>query len=137
KFSFEYYKLFAVRSGYLMEWKIRPVELELAFTWAISRSSSTHKTNFLIEAIDTHPAGLEIVGQGEVAWNRRFGESAEQVRAQFASVQAQLGSIQSLEELERAVLGLTPSLRCGLICAYLDLQCLSALVPSRFAKTYL
>jgi glutamate racemase len=62
----------------MSNWNIREIELPLKFTWAISRNSSKKKTNLIIEY-----KAQNVLGLGEVAFNVRYNETLESVKAEF------------------------------------------------------
>lgn len=96
-------------------WSIEPLILELKFTWAISRNSSTSKTNYLVKY-----SRDGITGIGEVAPNIRYGEDAELIRSQWQQMKKILPSgIPDLEEVSALLntITLCNALRCGLECA--------------------
>jgi glutamate racemase len=102
----------------MITWKIRPIELALKFPWALSRGSSTEKTNFVITVGEE---GIE--GRGEVAFNTRYGESASEVLSQFQhfveTVPGHFGGIEALSSHLRFS-EMFPSLKAGIEIAYVN-----------------
>jgi L-Ala-D/L-Glu epimerase len=59
-----------------MKVRYRRIRLELAFTWAIARNSSTYKDNFIVELEEDG-----FCGYGEAAPNIRYNETPDDVEA--------------------------------------------------------
>ncbi|QNP52508.1 hypothetical protein H9L05_01630 [Hymenobacter qilianensis] len=80
-----------------MLWTIETRELQLRYTWKISRNASTAKTNLLVR-VQQEAGGA--VGWGEAAPNVRYGESPEGLQAEFEQLVAKgLAYVTSLDEL--------------------------------------
>ena len=60
-------------------WSIVSIKLALKFNWKISRNTSLFKENYIISLSENN-----IIGQGEVAFNIRYGESKESILEEFA-----------------------------------------------------
>lgn len=100
----------------MIDWKLREIELPLRFDWHIARGTTQTKKNFIVEITHSpHNA------QGEVAFNSRYGESAEMVKEDFERfLEACPYDIKSLEELVRFLedLSICSSLRFGIESAF-------------------
>jgi L-alanine-DL-glutamate epimerase-like enolase superfamily enzyme len=107
-----------------MEWSIKPIKLELKYTWKLSRNSSDYKINYLIGVKD----GL-YSAQGEVAPNIRYNETPEVIEFCFEKFTSQTTKVLNqdlginiftnlLNELD-----LPHALRFGIESAYIHLQC--------------
>jgi L-alanine-DL-glutamate epimerase-like enolase superfamily enzyme len=107
-----------------MEWIIKPIKLELKYTWKLSRNSSDYKVNYLIGVKD----GLH-AAQGEVAPNIRYNETAEIIESAFENFKNKASEVfgqdlgihaftNLLDELD-----LPHALRFGIESAYIHLQC--------------
>lgn len=105
----------------MLRWHIESKELQLRYTWKISRNSSDFKTNLFIRVADK-----KYVGIGEAAPNIRYGETAEDLNGQFESlIDNGLEYIRSLEDLQ-VLLGIYPpanALRFALEAAYIHYLC--------------
>ncbi len=95
--------------------------LELRFTWKISRNASDFKKNFFIKISDG-----ELEALGETAPNVRYGESAEQILAQFSELMikglhevSNHGELMNLFEKVKTV----NSLRFGIESAFINYWC--------------
>ncbi len=102
-----------------MIWEIEELKLPLKFNWALSRGSTSEKTNFLVKV---NREGIK--GVGEVAFNSRYGESKESVLLEFRRFTESLtGELDTLSDLNNFMqeLDLSCSLRCGLEMAFVDL----------------
>ena len=69
----------------MQNWEIRELHLPLKFNWKISRNESLTKTNFLVTLFEN-----QIVGMGEIAFNVRYGESADRIVEEFAWFKSEL-----------------------------------------------
>ncbi|AHJ96642.1 dipeptide epimerase [Hymenobacter swuensis] len=79
----------------MLTWTLTPLHLPLRYTWKISRNASTFKTNLLVQV-----AGGGYQGRGEAAPNVRYGETPDDLTAQFEQLQAAgLGQCETLEDL--------------------------------------
>lgn len=79
----------------MFKWSIQELELPLKFNWNISRNSSTFKRNFIVTVKN---GSLE--GKGEVAFNVRYGESAQQIIEKFEEFKNNVpGEITGIENL--------------------------------------
>lgn len=102
-----------------MIWEIEELKLPLKFNWALSRGSTSEKTNFLVRV---NREG--IIGRGEVAFNIRYGETKESILLEFRRFTESLtGELDTLSDLNNFMqdLELSSSLRCGLEMAFVDL----------------
>ncbi len=63
----------------MQQWSLEKLILDLKFDWTISRNSSQVKTNFIVKIKDD-----EVEGLGEIAFNIRYGESAELIEEGFS-----------------------------------------------------
>lgn len=81
-----------------LSWSIQPIELELRYTWKISRNASNKKTNLIVRVGDGN-----IFAVGEAAPNVRYNETAERLEEEFKtfvkSVSSSIEGIQNLAEL--------------------------------------
>jgi len=79
----------------MLTWTLTPLHLPLRYTWKISRNASTFKTNLLVQV-----AGAGHEGRGEAAPNVRYGETPDDLTAQFEQLQTLgLGQCETLPEL--------------------------------------
>jgi len=105
----------------MLRWHIEPKQLQLKYTWKISRNSSETKTNLFIRVADKR-----FVGIGEAAPNIRYGETAEELTRQFESlVENGLELIRSLEDLQMLLSFYPPAnaLRFAIESAYIHYIC--------------
>lgn len=84
-------------------WSIEPINLDLKYTWKISRNASDQKTNLIVSYTDG-----KVTGRGEAAPNIRYNESAEEGIKLFDSIKPALeeaGDIASLKSIlkERSI----------------------------------
>lgn len=96
----------------MLEWTIKTIELPLKFPWKIARGTAYSKTNFIV-SVDCDGT----IGQGEVAFNSRYGESEKSIEEGFrAFVSGGAEELTSLEGLIKLVdeLELNASLSFGL-----------------------
>src|SRR5688572_6622026 len=100
----------------MLRWHIESKQLQLRYTWKISRNSSNEKTNLFIRVADRR-----FVGIGEAAPNIRYGETAAGLIHQYESlIENGLEYIRSLEDLQ-VLLSLYPpanALRFAIESAY-------------------
>jgi len=105
----------------MLEWTLKKIELELKFPWKIARGTAYSKTNFIV-TVECDGS----VGQGEVAFNTRYGESEEGIESSFKDFLEQgaedLNSIEALIQLAQS-LQLPASLSFGLESAMAHMQC--------------
>jgi L-alanine-DL-glutamate epimerase-like enolase superfamily enzyme len=104
-----------------LNWGILEKDLQLRYTWKISRNSSAFKTNFFISTGD----GLHN-GMGEVAPNIRYGETPGLIREQFSTFMESFASeimepLQLASQLKDA--GFCNSLRFGIESAFVHYLC--------------
>ncbi len=79
----------------MQKWSLQTIHLPLKYDWAISRSKTSSKENFVVKLEDS-----QISAKAEVAFNRRYGESAELVATKFEDfVENCPNALQSLEDL--------------------------------------
>jgi L-Ala-D/L-Glu epimerase len=99
-------------------WNIEKCKLPLKIDWAISRSSTKEKENFIISYKD---GGFE--GLGEVAFSNRYGENADLILKQFNEFVERCPKNLVLKEGLFQALDSSPianSLRFGVESAYFD-----------------
>ena len=105
----------------MLRWHIESKQLQLRYTWKISRNSSDEKTNLFIRVADRR-----FVGIGEAAPNIRYGETAAGLVHQYESlIENGLEYIRSLEDLQ-VLLSLYPpanALRFAIESAYIHYHC--------------
>ena len=105
----------------MLRWHIETKELQLRFTWKISRNSSDSKTNLFIRVADQQHVGI-----GEAAPNIRYGETAPILQAQFNYlIENGLELVRSLEDLQILLSLHVPanSLRFAVESAYIHYIC--------------
>ncbi|MCB0278599.1 MAG: hypothetical protein KDD94_03805 [Calditrichaeota bacterium] len=78
----------------MLNWTLEKIRLDLKFDWAISRSTSQYKINFIV-----HVSDGTISASGEIAPNIRYGENTEVIETQFNQIQNQLSKISSTQEI--------------------------------------
>ncbi len=83
-------------------WSIKPINLDLKYTWKISRNASDQKTNLIVTYTDG-----KVSGQGEAAPNIRYDESAEEGIRLFESIKNELDQVTDISSL-RSVLKANP-----------------------------
>ena len=110
----------------MLIWSIEQKELNLIYSWKISRSESSSKTNFFIHVSDGDFSAI-----GEVAPNIRYGENPEKVREQFAQFLSYSNQINTLEDLIKVIdnLNIINSLSFGIESAYVHLQAKKNNIP--------
>lgn len=111
----------------MLSWKITPIRLPLRYTWRISRNTSTHKINFIIECRHSRWKGL-----GETAPNIRYGETTEAIQEDFERfIRAGADRLNDLDELTALLdsLELKNALRFGIESAYIHMLCHAEQVP--------
>jgi L-alanine-DL-glutamate epimerase-like enolase superfamily enzyme len=104
----------------MLTWTLETRELPLRYTWKISRSASTSKTNLLVRVVAAGGA----IGWGEAAPNLRYGETPAGLQAEFEQLLTKgLDSVSSLDELGTLLDAQAPAhaLRFGLESAYVHL----------------
>ena len=100
----------------MLRWELERLDLPLRYDWAIARSRTQKKKNFIVSV-----SGDEFMGIGEVAWNSRFNESDKAIRAGFDLFCKKCPSgIKGVEELILLLdkIDIPNSLRFGLESAY-------------------
>jgi len=105
----------------MLRWHIESKELQLLYTWKISRNSSDTKTNLFIRVADQHHVGI-----GEAAPNIRYGETAEALTDQFSSlIDNGLELVRTLEDLQMLLAIYAPAnaLRFAIESAYIHYNC--------------
>ena len=103
----------------MLKWELVELDLPLKIRWAIARSSTKRKKNFVISVSEDG-----FVGTGEVAWNTRFNESEKDIREGFELFCKKSGPrFTGLENLIRLLgeMELPNSLKFGLESAYTHL----------------
>jgi L-alanine-DL-glutamate epimerase-like enolase superfamily enzyme len=112
----------------MITWEIADLHLKLLYEWKIARNSSSSKHNLLI----TIRSG-DFVGQGEVAPNVRYGESAELLHKQFSEIKPILLRNSKLSPIEFSsfihALPIANALKNGLETAYVHLHCSQHRMP--------
>jgi L-alanine-DL-glutamate epimerase-like enolase superfamily enzyme len=104
-----------------LHWKLEEQQLELRYTWKISRNASDFKTNFFVKIRDDCYEAV-----AEVAPNIRYKETPELIRAQFASFLKGLpDQLPGLPALNNHLEGLVicNALRCGIENAFIHYLC--------------
>jgi L-Ala-D/L-Glu epimerase len=105
----------------MLRWHIESKELQLRYTWKISRNSADVKKNLFIRVADKRHVGI-----GEAAPNIRYGETPEDLNQQFESlVDNGLEYVRSLEDLQ-ILLSIYPpanALRFAVEAAYIHYIC--------------
>lgn len=104
-----------------MEWSIKKIQLELKYTWKISRNESTFKENFIVEAVDGKYTGI-----GEVAPNIRYHETPENITENFITfLNSDSHAVTSLDDLTVVLknVKLPNALRFGIESAYMHMLC--------------
>ena len=111
----------------MINWQINPIKLALKYTWKISRNSSTHKTNFIVQCAQNNWKGI-----GEVAPNIRYNETPEIIAQEFDRfLQAGGNKVHDLGELTELLdsLKLKNALRFGIESAYIHMLCYADKTP--------
>jgi len=111
----------------MINWQINPIKLALKYTWKISRNSSTHKTNFIVQCAQNTWKGI-----GEVAPNIRYNETPEIITQEFERFIAAGGNkVHDLGELTELLdaLKLKNALRFGIESAYIHMLCYADKTP--------
>jgi L-Ala-D/L-Glu epimerase len=107
----------------MITWEIADLHLKLLYEWKIARNSSSSKHNLLI----TIRSDDNSIGQGEVAPNIRYGESAELLHKQFSEIRPILVRNSKLSPIEFSSfihgLPIANALKNGLETAYIHLYC--------------
>ncbi len=104
-----------------MEWSIKKIQLELKYTWKISRNESTFKENFILEAADGKFTGI-----GEAAPNIRYHETPENILENFQLfLNSDAHAVNSLYDLTELLnrIKLPNALRFGIESAYIHMLC--------------
>ncbi len=104
-----------------LNWTIEEQQLELKYTWKISRNASDFKINFFVKVGDGNSEGT-----GEVAPNTRYHETPEIIRARFAEFTKGItGPFESIAALciYLDTCALPNALRFGIESAYLHYLC--------------
>jgi L-alanine-DL-glutamate epimerase-like enolase superfamily enzyme len=101
-------------------WQIEELELELRYSWKISRNTSDSKTNFLVKITEGKTSGT-----GEVAPNIRYDETPENIKKGFAAFLEFSEQLSSIDALTSTLdtLNLPHALRFGIESAYIHFQC--------------
>jgi L-Ala-D/L-Glu epimerase len=104
----------------MLNWKIEQKQLDLKYTWKISRGATDFKLNFFISVGDG-----KFFGMGEVAPNIRYNETPERVLKEFQIVSTQLPHCNDLTELTILLNSsyICNSLRFGIESAYIHYCC--------------
>lgn len=105
----------------MIQWSIEWLQLDLKYTWKISRNASTFKRNAII-AVKSQSS----VGIGEVAPNIRYHETPENLAIEFEKfIQSGANHIGDLSELTALLhqLNLHQALRFGIESAYIHMMC--------------
>ncbi|MDB5255583.1 MAG: hypothetical protein JWM14_278 [Chitinophagaceae bacterium] len=112
----------------MISWEITDLHLKLLYEWKIARNSSSSKHNLLISIRSD-----DYIGQGEVAPNVRYGESAELLHKQFSEIKPILLRNSKLSPIEFSSfihsLPIANALKNGLETAYVHLYCQQHRVP--------
>lgn len=102
----------------MLIWTIEKINLNLKFTWKLSRNESNTKTNFYIKVKQQNIEGI-----GEVAPNIRYNETTELILSEFAMIlNNDLPIIKNIDQLIELLntFKLCQSLKAGIQNAYLD-----------------
>ena len=115
----------------MLSWHIEAKQLELRYTWKISRNASDSKTNLFVRVADQQHLGI-----GEAAPNVRYQETPELLLQQFKHLLDNgLEFVRSLPELQ-TLLALHPTanaLRFAIESAYVHFTCMQKQITvSRF-----
>ncbi|MBC7487873.1 MAG: dipeptide epimerase [Cytophagaceae bacterium] len=106
----------------MITWEITDLHLKLLYEWKIARNSSSSKHNLLITI-----SSDDSIGQGEVAPNVRYGESAALLHKQFSEIRPMLLRNSHLLPIEFSSflhsLPIANALKNGLETAYVHLYC--------------
>lgn len=104
----------------MMNWTLEEIQLELKYTWKISRNASDFKTNFIIRIGDG-----QFEGKGEVAPNVRYKETPELIRQQFQVFALDPAPVDSLSALKTRLDQSTVcnALRFGIESAFIHYLC--------------
>lgn len=112
----------------MITWKIADLHLNLLYEWKIARNSSSSKHNLLITICSD-----EYIGQGEVAPNIRYGESATLLHKQFSEIKSILVRNSKLSPIEFSSfihsLPIANALKNGIETAYVHLHCHQHHIP--------
>lgn len=117
----------------MLTWHIEAKQLELRYTWKISRNASDSKTNLFVRVADQ-----QYIGIGEAAPNIRYHETPELLLGQFQGLlDSGLEYVRSITELQ-ALLELQPvanALRFAVESAYIHFTCMQHhMAVSRYLK---
>jgi L-alanine-DL-glutamate epimerase-like enolase superfamily enzyme len=105
----------------MLNWTIEKLNLQLKFTWKLSRGSIDQKTNFYIKVSKGKYTGI-----GEVAPNFRYFETPEKVLSEFAMIlNNELAIVRHYEDLRKLLsqFKISNALKFGIKAAYIDLHC--------------
>ena len=103
-------------------WDITDLPLTLKYEWKIARNASSFKHNLLV---NISSKGFQ--GQGEIAPNVRYGETADLIKNEFQQLKSSLSQIEGIHPEEFALWvkkqAIAKSLKNGLETAYVHLYC--------------
>ncbi len=105
----------------MLNWQIQQQQLELKYTWKISRNASDYKINSIINVTNGRWKGV-----GEAAPNIRYNETPEKMVSEFHRfVNAGADKVCDLHDLETLLneLKLPNALRFGIESAYIHYMC--------------
>lgn len=111
----------------MLSWHIEAKQLELRYTWKISRNASDTKTNLFVRVTDQ-----QHLGRGEAAPNVRYQETPELLLTQFQNLLANgLEYVSSLPELQTLLeqRSIANALRFAVESAYVHFTCMVQQVP--------
>ncbi|MEK6625211.1 MAG: hypothetical protein AABY86_09595, partial [Bdellovibrionota bacterium] len=101
--------------------ELEKITLPLNLIWKIARNSSTEKNNFIVRA-KGNGSMKNIVGLGEVAFNVRYGESADMTEEAFKRFQKEWNpewhTMEEFQDYMASLENIPASLRFGLEAAF-------------------
>jgi len=106
-----------------MQWTIKKIQLDLKYTWKISRNASNFKENFIVTCSNNKQVGI-----GEVAPNIRYQETPEGIFSSFQSIERELRDC-PLEPMQFEIwlkkLAIPKALKFGIESAFVHWHCKS------------
>ena len=83
----------------MLSWNIQSIQLQLKYTWKISRNASDEKTNLIVNVSDGNHSG-----KGEAAPNIRYHETVEETIKEFEKIKSTLErKIKDVNELSNLI----------------------------------
>ncbi len=104
----------------MLVWTIEKLQLNLKFTWKLSRNATDTKINFYIKVKQNNFEGI-----GEVAPNIRYHETPELILSEFAMMlNNELPIVKNTDQITELLQSfkICQSLKAGILNAYFDLQ---------------